>query len=93
MTKTASIHVAYIGTTRYLADAERDCCYWSDPERDGSIDEDRANLFEAAPELLEACQAAVFAMGSQGANHDLSHPLRAAWDQCRVAISKAECRE
>lgn len=52
-----------------------------------------ASLIAAAPELLEALQVAVFAMGAQGANHDLRHPLRPAWEQARAAIAKAEGRD
>ena len=37
-------------------------------------------------DIVDACIAAMMAMGRDGANADLQHPMRQAWEQCRAAL-------
>jgi hypothetical protein len=41
-------------------------------------------------DIVQACWDAMIAMGKQGANHDVNHPLRAAWEACREALNGHE---
>ena len=51
---------------------------------------EECKLHAATIDLLAALTAAFLAMGRAGANADTTHPLRPAWEQARVAMSKAE---
>jgi hypothetical protein len=52
-------------------------------------------MLQATPieELIEdaigACWSALVAMGRQGANSDVRHPLRDSWERCRAVVSAA----
>lgn len=48
-----------------------------------------APLILAAPDTRAALENAFSAMGRAGANADINHPLRGAWEDARAAISKA----
>lgn len=52
-------------------------------------DEANARLIAAAPELLEAAKAALFAFGRGGANV-LNGPNRKEWEMLQAAIARAE---
>lgn len=39
--------------------------------------------------LYSACSASLIAMGHEGANADVHHPLRKAWEACRDAETRA----
>ena len=42
---------------------------------------------EAAKLVREALREAIMAMGKAGANADITHPQREAWDRCRGAYA------
>lgn len=44
----------------------------------------------ALPEVRLALWEVVCAMGAHGANSDVLHPLRAAWERARAALRKFE---
>lgn len=43
------------------------------------------HILRVFPVLYSACVEALFSMGREGANGDLSHPLRKAWEACSEA--------
>jgi hypothetical protein len=43
-------------------------------------------------ELVSALNGALFAMGAAGANADVHHPLRPAWEDARKVLARAERR-
>lgn len=49
-----------------------------------------ARLITASPDLLAALEEAFVAMGRAGANANLKHPQRKAWEKAREAIELAE---
>ena len=44
---------------------------------------------ELVEDAIGACWSALTAMGRQGANSDVRHPLRDAWERCRAVVSSA----
>ena len=44
---------------------------------------------QLAEDAIGACWSALAAMGRQGANSDVDHPLRHAWERCRAVVSAA----
>lgn len=54
-----------------------------------STERANARLIAAAPEMLEALNEALFAMGYAGANANIKHPQRRQWEMARNAIIKA----
>jgi hypothetical protein len=56
------------------------------------VDANRAFIVRAVnahDQLVAALQNALSAMGRAGANADVNHPQRAAWEDARAALSKA----
>lgn len=74
--------------------AEETCVCSINTEEDLLPDdcEERANarLIAAAPELLEALTYILMSVGRLGANADVNHPYRGAWEAARAAIAKTE---
>lgn len=53
-------------------------------------DEREREALAAFSMLYSACTTAMFAMGKDGANASVMHPMREAWEQCREAEQTAQ---
>lgn len=52
----------------------------------------RSEGIAATPDLYTALEQAFLALGTLGANADINHPGRKAWEAARAALSKADGR-